>query len=60
MEKLSFNDLKGKVCVVTGGAGVIGISIIKALASVGTRVAIVDINEDLSKTVAEEIGRAHV
>ena len=48
MKKISFDDLNGKVCVITGGAGVIGISIIKALASVGTKVAIVDINEELA------------
>jgi NAD(P)-dependent dehydrogenase (short-subunit alcohol dehydrogenase family) len=55
MKKISFDDLKGKVCVITGGAGVIGISIVKALASVGTKVAIVDLNEDLAKKVAMEI-----
>lgn len=55
MKKISFDDLNGKVCVITGGAGVIGISIIKALASVGTKVAIVDINEDLAKQVAAEL-----
>lgn len=55
MKKISFDDLQGKVCVITGGAGVIGISIVKALASVGTKVAIVDINEDLAKRVAAEI-----
>jgi len=55
MKKISFADLKGKVCVITGGAGVIGISIVKALASVGTKVAIVDLNEDLAKKVAQEI-----
>jgi len=55
MTKMSFDDLKGKVCVITGGAGVIGISLVKALASVGVRVAIVDINEELAKKVAGEI-----
>ena len=55
MKRISFDDLKGKVCVITGGAGVIGISIVKALASVGTKVAIVDLNEDLAKKVALEI-----
>jgi len=55
MKKISFEDLKGKVCVITGGAGVIGISLVKALASVGTKVAIVDLNEDLAKKVAAEI-----
>src|ERR1035437_956205 len=55
MKKISFDDLKGKVCVITGGAGVIGISIVKALASVGTKVAIVDLNEELATKVAMEI-----
>jgi NAD(P)-dependent dehydrogenase (short-subunit alcohol dehydrogenase family) len=55
MNKISFDDLKGKVCVITGGAGVIGISLVKALASVGTKIAIVDINEELAKQVAGEI-----
>ncbi|HEY3390479.1 MAG TPA: SDR family NAD(P)-dependent oxidoreductase, partial [Prolixibacteraceae bacterium] len=55
MKKLSFDDLKGKVCVITGGAGVIGVSIIRALASVGTKVAIVDINEELAQMVAAEL-----
>lgn len=55
MTKISFDDLQGKVCVITGGAGVIGISLVKALASVGTKVAIVDINEELAQQVASEI-----
>jgi NAD(P)-dependent dehydrogenase (short-subunit alcohol dehydrogenase family) len=55
MTKISFDDLQGKVCVITGGAGVIGISLVKALASVGTKVAIVDINEELAQKVAGEI-----
>jgi len=57
MTKISFDDLNGKVCVITGGAGVIGVSIIKALASVGTKVAIVDINEDLAKEVAADLAK---
>ncbi len=55
MEKISFDDLKGKVCVITGGAGVIGISLVKALASVGVRLAIVDIVEELAQKVAAEV-----
>lgn len=55
MTKISFDDLKGKVCVITGGAGVIGVSLVKALASSGVKVAIVDINEELAQQVAGEI-----
>ncbi len=57
MKKISFDDLNGKVCVITGGAGVIGVSIIRALASVGTKIAIVDINEELAQKVAAEIAK---
>ncbi|MCX6239599.1 MAG: SDR family oxidoreductase [Bacteroidia bacterium] len=57
MKKISFDDLNGKVCVITGGAGVIGVSIIRALASVGTKVAIVDINEELAQKVAAELAK---
>ena len=57
MKKISFDDLNGNVCVITGGAEVIAISIIKALASVGTKVAIVDINEDLAKSVAADLSK---
>ena len=35
MNPISFNDLNGKVCVSTGGAGVIGAAMVKAMASVG-------------------------
>ena len=59
MKKLSFDDLNGKVCVITGGAGVIGISIIKALASTGVKVAIVDINEELAKEVALDLSKEY-
>jgi len=57
MKKISFDDLSGKVCVITGGAGVIGISIIRAMASVGIKVAIVDINEELAQKVAAELAQ---
>ena len=43
MKKLSFDDLKGKVCVITGGAGLIGKSLSESLASVGVRIAILDL-----------------
>ncbi len=55
MKKISFDDLNGKVCVITGGAGVIGVSLVKALASVGVKIAIVDIVEELAQKVASEV-----
>jgi NAD(P)-dependent dehydrogenase (short-subunit alcohol dehydrogenase family) len=55
MQALSFNDLKGKVCVITGGAGVLGSAMVKAIASVGTKIAIADINKAVAEKVAAEI-----
>jgi len=55
MQALSFNDLKGKVCVITGGAGVLGTAMVKAIASVGTKIAIADINKEVAEKVAAEI-----
>ena len=55
MKPTSFNDLKGKVCVITGGAGVLGSAMVKAIASVGTKIAIADINKEVADKVAAEI-----
>jgi len=55
MNPLSFNDLNGKVCVITGGAGVLGSAMVKAIASVGTKIAIADINKEVADKVAAEI-----
>jgi len=53
--KLSFDDLKGRVCVLTGGAGVIGASMAKALASAGIKTAIVDLNKEAAEKLAAEV-----
>ncbi len=55
MQSTSFNDLKGKVCVITGGAGVIGSAMVEAIAAVGTKIAIADINKEVAEKVAAEI-----
>lgn len=55
MKPMSFEDLNGKVCVITGGAGVLGSAMVKALASVGIKVAIADINKEVADKVAGEI-----
>lgn len=52
---LSFNDLQGKVCVITGGAGVIGSAIAEDLVKVGIKVAILDRDEEKAIEVAESI-----
>jgi 3-oxoacyl-[acyl-carrier protein] reductase len=48
-------DLRGKVALVTGGAGDIGRAISLALAASGAAVAIGDLNPDRSDALAEEI-----
>jgi len=47
---LSFNDLNGKICVITGGNGVLGKYFVDALASVGAKIAILDriVDENIS------------
>lgn len=55
--KLPFNvDLSDKVAVVTGGGGVLMSAFGEALAACGARVALLDINEDAVKKIAESIG----
>ncbi len=51
----NFDDLKGKVCVMTGGAGVIGATLARGLAQAGIKTAIVDINEEAAVKLAAEI-----
>ena len=55
MNKISFDDLNGKVCVLTGGAGVIGASLVRGLASAGVKTAIVDLNEEASVQLAAQV-----
>jgi NAD(P)-dependent dehydrogenase (short-subunit alcohol dehydrogenase family) len=55
MSKYSLDDLKGKVCVITGGAGVIGTALVEGLATAGVKVAIVDFNKEKSVEVAKQL-----
>jgi len=52
MNKLNFNDLKDKVCVITGGAGIIGTAIVHALASAGLKTAVLDLDQVAAETLA--------
>ncbi len=53
MNKYDFTSLKGKVCVITGGAGVLGSAICESLAAVGVKLAILDLNEENATKLAE-------
>jgi NAD(P)-dependent dehydrogenase (short-subunit alcohol dehydrogenase family) len=55
MEKISFEDLKNKICVITGGGGVLGTSMAGGLAAAGVTTVILDINEEAARRTASEI-----
>lgn len=57
MKPISFVDLEGKVAVITGGAGVLGSSMVYALASVGMKIAIADINKEVADNLAANIAK---
>ena len=57
MATISFDDLSGKVCVITGGAGIIGSAMVRGMASVGVKIAIADINKETAEKAASEISR---
>jgi NAD(P)-dependent dehydrogenase (short-subunit alcohol dehydrogenase family) len=59
MISLNFNDLNKKVCVLTGGAGIIGESIGEALAFAGISVAILDLDEKQAKETAESLNQKY-
>ena len=48
-------DVKGKCCVITGGAGVIGCSMVECLARAGLKTAIIDLNIEHAIQKANEI-----
>jgi NAD(P)-dependent dehydrogenase (short-subunit alcohol dehydrogenase family) len=50
-----YNELEGKVAVVTGGGGVLCSAMARALAAQGMKVAILDLKEEVAVTVAKEI-----
>ncbi|MBN2165177.1 MAG: SDR family oxidoreductase [Marinilabiliaceae bacterium] len=52
-------NLKGKVGVITGGGGVICSTMAKAMAEQGIKTAILDLNEEAAKVVADEIEKTY-
>lgn len=52
---ITFNSLKDKTCVITGGAGVIGAAMCEAMAAAGIKIAILDLNEQLAIDLAKTL-----
>ncbi|HUN49339.1 MAG TPA: SDR family NAD(P)-dependent oxidoreductase, partial [Stellaceae bacterium] len=48
--------LNGQAALVTGGASGLGAATARALAKAGAKVAVLDVNLDAAKAVAQEIG----
>jgi len=51
----TFEDLRSKNCVITGGAGVLGSTIARGLAEQGVHPVILDLNAEAATQVAEKI-----
>ena len=51
----ALEELKGKICVITGGGGVIGASLAEGLAKEGIITVILDINEEAATKVATQV-----
>jgi NAD(P)-dependent dehydrogenase (short-subunit alcohol dehydrogenase family) len=49
-------QMQGKVCVITGGAGSIGLASAKLLHAEGAKVMLVDLNDDALKKATADIG----
>ena len=52
------NDLQGKTCIITGGAGIIGGALAESLAAAGVRTALLDLNAETAVKRAKEIAEA--
>ena len=55
MTAISFDDLRGKVCVVTGGGGVIGAALGAGLAAAGIRVVVLDQKREAADRVVQSL-----
>lgn len=59
MKNFDFSDVRGKVCVITGGAGIIGKAVCEGLAVSGIKTAIIDIDLAAARELAGILTKAH-
>ncbi len=59
MNNYSFDDLQGKVCVITGGGGIIGTALARGLATVKVKVAILDLFQEAAEKTAALLRDEH-
>jgi len=55
MDNISFENLKGRVCAITGGGGVIGNAIAECLSAVGIKVAVLDLIKESAVKTAKNL-----
>ncbi len=57
---MNFKDLENKVCVITGGNGVLGQALVEALANAKVKTAIIarrkDVTEEIARKISKESG----
>jgi NAD(P)-dependent dehydrogenase (short-subunit alcohol dehydrogenase family) len=59
MKKFGFDDLKNKVCILTGGGGVLGSAMAEALAGAGVKTVILDLNRQAAVDLAGRLGNQY-
>ena len=55
--QFSFDDINGKIAVIIGGAGVLCGAFARALAGVGAKIALLDINKNAAQKAAEDVAK---
>ena len=55
--QFSFDDINGKITVITGGAGVLCGAFTRALTGVGTKIALLDINKNAAQKSAKDVAK---
>lgn len=53
----SLKDIEGKICAITGGAGVLGTGLAEGIAMAGAKIAILDFNKEKADEVAAELSQ---